>query len=166
MIQKKICLLGSFGVGKTSLVARYVHSIFSERYHSTVGVKIDKKEVEVNGKLLNLVIWDVFGEDQNQKIQSLYLRGSSGYFLVADCTRPETLDVALSIHVRAQETLGPVPFLLIINKSDLDSSLDQSKIDQLSERGWTIIYSSAKNGAGVEEAFATLASQIFAKHNS
>lgn len=63
MIQKKICLLGSFSVGKTSLISRYVNSLFSDRYLTTVGVKIDKKQLTLNGKELSLVIWDIAGED-------------------------------------------------------------------------------------------------------
>ena len=78
MIQKKICMLGSFAVGKTSLVARFVRSIYSEKYHTTVGVKIDKKQVQFDGKSMNLILWDLYGEDEFQKVHMSYLRGASG----------------------------------------------------------------------------------------
>ena len=94
VIQKKICMLGSFGVGKTSLVSQYVRSIFSDKYLSTVGVKVDKKEVVVDNQRVNLVLWDLYGEDGFQTIQQSYLRGTSGYLLVADGTRFETLAAA------------------------------------------------------------------------
>ena len=87
MIQKKICLLGGFGVGKTSLVSRFVHSIFSDKYLTTVGVKIDKKRVDLGSQQVDLVIWDIYGEDDFQKVRMSYLRGASGYLLVADGTR-------------------------------------------------------------------------------
>ena len=93
MIRKKVCLLGSFAVGKTSLVRRFLHSEFSDRYQTTVGVKVDKKELEIDGQAITLVIWDLYGEDRWQEVRGSYLRGASGGFLVADATRLETLDV-------------------------------------------------------------------------
>ena len=107
MIQKKICLLGGFGVGKTSLVSRYVHSIFSDKYLTTVGVKIDKKSVTLDGTVVDLVIWDIYGQDDYQKVRMSYLRGAAGYLLVADGTRRSTLDTALALHDSAQATQAP-----------------------------------------------------------
>ena len=86
-LKKKICLIGAFAVGKTSLVRRFVHSIFSEKYHTTVGVMIDKKQVNVNGLPVDLIIWDLHGEDDFQSVRMSYLRGASGCFYVADGTR-------------------------------------------------------------------------------
>ena len=63
VLQKKICMLGGFSVGKTSLVKRYVQSIFSETYLTTVGVKIDKKTVDLSDRIVNLILWDLAGED-------------------------------------------------------------------------------------------------------
>jgi len=68
MIKKKIVMLGSFAVGKTSLVQRFVNSIFSEKYLTTIGVKIDQKIVNVNDKEVNLLLWDIHGEDDYQKM--------------------------------------------------------------------------------------------------
>src|SRR6266550_2566922 len=99
-LQKKICMLGGFSVGKTSLVKRYVQSVFSESYLTTVGVKIDKKSVDLSGRTVNLILWDVAGEDDVASIRMSYVRGSSGYVLVADGTRPSTLEVALSLKER------------------------------------------------------------------
>ena len=81
MIQKKICLLGGFGVGKTSLVAQFVHSLFSDKYLTTIGVKIEKKSVPVDETQVELVIWDIYGHDDFQKLRTSYLRGASGYLL-------------------------------------------------------------------------------------
>ena len=119
MIQKKICMLGAFAVGKTSMVQQFVSSLFSEKYLTTVGVKIDKKVLEVAGRTVTLMIWDLAGEDQFQKIQSSYLRGTSGYLLVVDGTRRNTLEAAFEIQGRIEREIGPVPFVLIVNKIDL-----------------------------------------------
>jgi small GTP-binding protein len=153
-------MLGAFGVGKTSLVARYVYSIFSEKYHTTIGVKIDKKIVEVGENAVNLVIWDVYGEDHQYKVQPFYIKGSSGYLLVADGTRPETLERAVSIQQRAEQVLGKLPFVLMINKSDLEWTTPESDIKRLRDIGWTVMYTSAKTGETVEAAFGYLAQQM------
>ena len=84
--QKKVCMLGAFSVGKTSLVKRFVQSIFSETYLTTVGVKIDKKNVELSDRIVTLILWDLAGEDDIASLRMSYLRGSAGYVLVADGT--------------------------------------------------------------------------------
>ena len=92
MIKKKVLLLGSFAVGKTSLVKRYIYSIFSEKYHTTIGVKIDQKDIAVDSSDIRMIIWDIHGEDEFQKIHSSYLTGASGFMLVFDCTRKSPCD--------------------------------------------------------------------------
>jgi small GTP-binding protein len=162
MTKRKICMLGAFSVGKTSLVSRFVHSIFSEKYHTTIGVKIDKKSIAVNGEDVALLIWDIYGEDDLQEIRLNYIRGTSGYLLVADGTRPDTLDVARRIRKRIESNLGSIPFVLLINKSDLTDewSLEKGTLENLKKEGWTVILSSAKTGEGVEEGFSHLAKTI------
>jgi small GTP-binding protein len=81
-------MLGGFSVGKTSLIKRFVESVFSEKYLTTVGVKIDTKTVDVQGRSVNLILWDIAGEDDTATIRMSYLRGCSGYLLVADGTPP------------------------------------------------------------------------------
>ena len=101
MIKKKICMIGAYAVGKTSLVEKHVHSIFSDKYHTTVGVKIDKKAMAVGGERIDLIIWDLHGEDDFQAVRMSYLKGSSGAFYVVDGTRWATLEVALKLKARA-----------------------------------------------------------------
>ncbi len=155
-------MVGAFATGKTSLVLRYVHSIFSEKYLTTVGVKIDRKTVNVNNKELNLIVWDIHGEDDFQKVRMSYLRGSSGYFLVVDGTRSETLEKALELQNRVEEVIGQVPFILVLNKWDLQDEweIETVKIDELLQKEWNIVKTSAKNGIGVEEIFQTLAIKL------
>lgn len=159
MIQKKICMLGAFGVGKTSLVSRFVHSLFSDKYLTTVGVKIEKKSVDVEGEQVDLVIWDIYGDDDFQKVRMSYVRGASGYLLVADGTRSTTLDTARALQDSVQRTLGAVPFILVLNKADLVDqwALDESNLGLLAKHGWQIVRTSAKTGQGVEQTFAALA---------
>ena len=109
MLQKKICMLGSFSVGKTSLVRRYVESIFSDAYQTSIGVKIDKKVVRAGDEDGTLVLWDIHGEDVYQKIRMSYLRGMSGYLLVVDGTRRQTLDDAMALNERVIQEAGKVP---------------------------------------------------------
>ena len=165
MIQKKICLLGGFGVGKTSLISRFVHSIFSDKYLTTVGVKIEKKSLVLNEQELDLVIWDLYGEDDFQKVRLSYLRGASGYLLVADGTRRTTLDTAMALHEAADRTIGRVPFVLVLNKADLATEweLDDGAVVRLMQSGWRVLRTSAKTGIGVEEAFTTLGNAMLAE---
>jgi small GTP-binding protein len=162
MMQKKVCMLGAFAVGKTSLVARFVESIFSDKYHTTVGVKIDKKVIRLGEQELTLILWDIHGEDELQKIRMSYLRGSSGYLLVVDGTRRVTLDQALLLQRNVAEATGNVPFVLVLNKSDLadEWDIDDHLVKELSDQGWVVLKASAKTGAGVEEAFLALATQM------
>jgi small GTP-binding protein len=162
MIQKKICMLGSFAVGKTSLVRRFVESIFSDVYHTTVGVKIDKKVVQVSGKEVNLVLWDLYGDDDFQKIRWSYFQGASGYLLVADGTRRATFEKAIQLEERARQEIGTVPFLFVINKCDLSKEweFDAEMEAQIVAKGWILLRSSAKTGEGVDEAFSQLAGKI------
>lgn len=164
MIQKKICLLGGFGVGKTSLVSRFVHSMFSDKYLTTIGVKIEKKSVALADTQVELVIWDIYGHDDFQKLRVSYLRGASGYLLVADGTRRATLDTALEVQRLAEETLGRVPFILAVNKADLRGQweIDGAGLDERARAGWRVVETSAKTGDKVEGAFAALAQDMVA----
>jgi small GTP-binding protein len=155
MIQKKLCMVGSFGVGKTSLVKRYVQSIFSEKYHTTVGVKIDKKDVIVGSETIRMMIWDLAGDDAFARLRTTFVRGSAGYLLVADGTRAQTLDVALELNRQIQDAVGMLPFALVVNKVDLASTweIDSKRITALEEAGVKVFRSSAKDGYGVESVF-------------
>jgi small GTP-binding protein len=164
-LQKKICMLGGFSVGKTRLVKRYVESVFSETYLTTVGVKIDKKTVDLGGRAVNLILWDVAGEDEVSALRMSYLRGSAGYVLVADGTRPSTLEVALSLRERVEAAQGALPFVLLLNKCDLQEqwAIGSAEMADLRQSGWSVRPSSARTGEGVEEAFRELADRVTAQ---
>jgi small GTP-binding protein len=159
MLQKKVCMLGSFSVGKSSLVRRFVESIFSEQYHTSIGVKVDKKVVRADGHDVTLVLWDIHGEDVFQKVQISYLRGMSGYLLVADGTRRQTLEDALALATRVTETMGKIPAVLVLNKCDLTAQweIEPDREARLAGDGWPVFRSSAKTGESVEQIFLQLA---------
>jgi small GTP-binding protein len=162
MIQKKVCMLGTFAVGKTSLVRRFVESIYSDKYHTTIGVKIDKKLVQLENSELMLILWDIEGTETEFELRKSYLRGAAGYLLVADGTRQDTLYKALALQTRVEEIVGPLPFLLLMNKADLADqwNISERETTALKEKGWEVIQTSAKTGLGVEEAFHALAKKL------
>lgn len=162
MIKKKVCMLGAFAAGKTSLVQRYVTGVFSDKYLTTIGVKIDKKQVELNGQEIELLLWDIHGEDKFQKVQPSYLRGASGYFLVVDGLRRDTLETARILQYRAEQETGNVPFIIVINKVDLKAEweIDSSTLEELKQQDFMVIETSAKTGEGVQELFTVLTTKM------
>ena len=120
----------------------------------------------VDGIDVTLMLWDIYGEDDFQKLRMSYLRGASGYLLVVDGTRRATLDIALQLQQTVREQVGAMPFILCLNKADLR---DQWEIDldlvhaRARDEGWIVIETSAKLGAGVEEAFTELASRMLSE---
>lgn len=158
-------MIGTFSVGKTSLVRQFVHKAFSEKYETSIGVKVEKKPVKVKDNDVLMVLWDIYGEDRFQKMQMSYLRGMHGYLLVADSTRRQTYDEALVLQEKVTKEVGKFPFLFLLNKSDLT---DQREIEAdaetvLEQRGWQVLRTSAKTGEGVEEAFMRLAADMTSK---
>ncbi|HSE35711.1 MAG TPA: Rab family GTPase [Blastocatellia bacterium] len=164
VLQKKVCMLGAYAVGKTSLVSRFVRSIFSDKYQTTVGVKIDKKTVSLGDRQLTFILWDLAGEDEFIQVRMSYLRGSAGYLLVADGLRRITLDKAIELQQRVEGEIGKLPFILLINKLDVidDWEIKESDIESLSVTGWHILATSAKTGVGVQETFLALGQKTLA----
>jgi small GTP-binding protein len=167
MVKKKICMLGYYGVGKTSLVAQFVNNMFADKYHSTVGVRIDKKIVESDGQEVTLVLWDVAGEEDDSPVNLRHVRAAQGYLLVVDGRRSKTLDTALNIQQRVETELGSRPFLLLVNKRDERESWEvpDAALADLRARGWTVLETSAKTGENVKEAFLTLTSRMLSTPN-
>jgi len=157
-------MLGLLSVGKTSLVEQYVHSIFSDKYLSTIGVKISKKNITIDGTDMSLVLWDMEGKDEYTEINMLHLRGAMGFFVVADLTRPDTYHAALKIREIALDVLGrDVPNMLLLNKSDLPNwEIDNELVEKALASDIKILRTSAKTGTAVNEAFETLARSMLA----
>lgn len=164
MVQKKICMIGDFAVGKTSLVARFIRQTFSDKYLTTVGVKIDTKMVNVEEQQVKLILWDIAGADTFTTATASYLRGATGYFLIVDGTRRPTWDSALKLKQAVTEKIGEKPFVILLNKADLTDEweIEEQLIAAQQQEGWKILKTSAKTGENVEAAFTELATQLIA----
>lgn len=158
MIKKKVCLIGAYAVGKTSLVRKFVSGIFSDDYLTTVGVKIDQRTVSVDDRDVKLMIWDLAGRDEFQTVRKSYLLGATGFLFVADGTRAETLDAVREELEEIRESFSGMPSLLLINKSDLTDEweVDDEMLAPFREENLEIFTTSAKSGDHVEEAFDSL----------
>jgi small GTP-binding protein len=158
-------MVGAAGVGKTSLVRRYVHSIFSESYLTTVGVQISKKELTLGGRPLSMILWDLAGEEEGSPVRLDYVRGSSGLILVADGCRRKTLESVEDLRRRIAEAHGPVPCVLAVNKVDLhdDWQVGMEELEALARAGRATFTTSAKTGKAVDDLFVHLARAIIAR---
>ena len=163
-LRKKVCMIGVPAVGKTSLVRRYVHGVFSESYLSTIGVKVDKKTVQADGTLVELLVWDIHGDDGLARVQPVYVKGCHGCLLVTDGTSLPSLEAGLLLYERLFPEPEACPRILLINKADLEEAweIDNARIQAAREQGWTCVETSAKTGSGVEEAFAELVGSMLA----
>lgn len=167
-ISKKMCMIGDFGVGKTSLIRRFVDRQFSDQYLSTVGVKISSKNVELEGVkhrdnvTAKLLIWDLEGHTKFKGIAPNYLQGASGVLIVADVSRSETVE-RISEHIQLFSSVNPKGSIIVaLNKVDL---IDEEKLALLVEISHGIgqdkviaVYAtSAKTGKDVDDIFYKLA---------
>lgn len=168
-ITKKICLLGDFNVGKTSLIRRFIENKFSDQYLSTVGVKVSRKSMEIKTDLeihqVSLMIWDLEGNTKFKSITPNYLKGASGSIIVADLTRTNTLN-NLSQHINLFSSINPQGNIAIaLNKADLVVEEKLRKlIENYSNRENPRILSahitSAKTGNNVDKIFEELSQSI------
>lgn len=164
-ISKKICLVGDFGVGKTSLIRRFVDGEFSDRYLSTVGVKISRKKVELDAesdKSVQLLIWDLEGHTKFKAIAPSYLQGASGAIITADVTRQETVD---NMQERLKLFLSVNPkgiAIFALNKADLIDAEKVAKLletikEEKPEQVIATYRTSAKTGENVDDIFDLIA---------
>ncbi len=163
LARRKICLLGDVGVGKTSLVTRFVHGGFSAEYLTTVGVKVDTRVVRpARGAPLKLVIWDIAGTEAFSTVDRAYLRSAAGYLLVADGTRPQTLATASGLRDQLDAQQQSLPFVAIVNKRDDEAqwAADPQALAPWFDSGFPVVTTSARTGENVEFAFAQLAMQL------
>mgnify|MGYP003665579478 FL=1 len=164
MIQKKICLLGASGVGKTSLIKQYVQGIFSEKYLTSIGVKIDKKLVVCEDDSVQLMLWDIEGIDRYCGFQPKYIRGASALIIVVDHTRSQSLVEGIEIFRLARD-VSDIPAILVINKSDLSTAWHWSD-DELVDFSRPFIHTfntSAKTGENVDQLFSVLAQHLLSE---
>ena len=160
-------MVGDFAVGKTSVIERFVNNQFSEKYLTTVGVKIDTKEITLveQGVGIKLIIWDVAGAEEFSSREFAYLRGASGFVFVADGTRLHTLDSVRNIRQQIEARYSPRPNVLLLNKSDLAGvwQIKNENIESLGGSFENIYQTSARTGDEVEVALTKLAELIVTK---
>lgn len=158
-VSKKVILIGHFGVGKSSLVQRFVHQKFSDQYITTIGVKIDKKIVKVDDLEVTMIIWDIAGEDSQQKIPASYKLGAHGALYVFDISRPSTFENLRQELESLNQIIPGVPVQVLANKMDLVNDEERGAIlSGLPAQG--VFETSAKTGLHVEEAFKQLAKKM------
>ncbi|HEY7588009.1 MAG TPA: Rab family GTPase [Thermoplasmata archaeon] len=167
----KICLVGEGAVGKTCLIRRFIHDQFDDRYISTLGAKVSKKEIVVDGASgpvsVDMTIWDIMGEKGfRELLKEAYFHGAQGVLAVCDITRKETLDDLEEWVAAVVKVTGKIPIEFLANKYDLQDALAFGK-DELAgaaaRHGAPFMFTSAKTGENVEAAFAELAKMITAK---
>jgi small GTP-binding protein len=168
VITKKICLLGDFNVGKTSLIKRFVENKFSEQYLSTVGVQVSRKSVEIkidsDVHQVNLMIWDLEGNTKFKPITPSYLKGASGAIIIADLTRTNTLS-SLNQHIDLFSQVNPQATIAIaFNKADLVSPEKLNKLLEMYSshhpQVLSTYFTSAKTGDNVTDIFTELSKSL------
>ncbi len=162
-LSKKVCLLGEFAVGKTSLVRRFVYDLFDDRYISTIGVRVSRKTVAVpiEEQLaeLTLMVWDLAGSEEFNRVSMSYLRGAAGAILVYDLTRANTFDQLYNYVLSLYKVNPHAKVVLAGNKLDLVDrhQMDTGKAEKLAtELNAPLFFTSARQGEEVDNLFRHL----------
>jgi len=167
LLQKKICLLGMFGVGKTSLVRRFVDDLFEEKYLSTMGLKISRKQIALtvdrSPAPLDLLIWDIASHDGMPLSTQNYFRGAHGALVVYDLTRPESAARLADYCEIFLKNAPAAKLLFAANKIDLVGAA-LPNIEQFKKLTGHFaaphVLTSAKTGENVEAAFQMIAASL------
>ena len=159
---KKIVVLGHFGVGKTSLIRRFVTDTFSDNYKVTIGVHITKKVVEISVENeVSLILWDLEGTDDIATIRNSYLLGTHGAVFVFDVSRPSTFEHLKDDLKIIGDKMPKVPLMVVGNKSDLVTESELRVV--LEEQEISVDFlTSAKTGKEVNTLFLKLATLLTA----
>lgn len=168
-MKMKICLVGDGGVGKTSLIRKYVFNEFDDRYLFTLGTNVSKKEITLPGDegqpvRVQMIIWDIMGQKDLAKLfTEQYFKGASAGVGVCDSTDEKTLEGLKEWIDGMREAAGQVPIIILANKVDLvdHKQIDDDRLKEIAEGyGASYYFSSAKTGENVEKAFMELAREF------
>ncbi|OGD46883.1 MAG: hypothetical protein A3K76_05510 [Euryarchaeota archaeon RBG_13_57_23] len=150
----KLCLLGDGAVGKTSLVRRFVHDVFDDKYIMSFGTKVSKKVMKIGESEVDLMIWDILGQKVLESLHAAYYRGAVGAFAVCDFTRPETMASLRNWVGNFRAVAGQQPVIILGNKMDLEKRYSLAELEAFgTSLGCTVLETSAKTGTNVERAF-------------
>jgi small GTP-binding protein len=163
-VRVKVCLLGDKAVGKTSTIKRFVYKVFDDRYISTVGTNVEKKQVIIGPNAVSLMVWDILGEEGFDTLRSAYYSGAKGGIFVCDVTNKNSLD-SIDKWVKALFAVsGEIPVIIFCNKWDLKSrAINLEEVKLVADRyNAPYLTTSAKTGESVDKGFHMLAQSILA----
>lgn len=164
ILNKKIILIGHFGVGKTSMINKFVHKKFSEEYITSIGVRVDKKLVTIDNHDINLLIWDISGEQEQKKVPESYHKGAHCIIYVVDPTRKTTYLNIDNDLLYVNDIQPETPIVIVVNKFDLiPTEADVETIKERISMG-VDFWCSAKLGSYVEELFIKVGEIVLKKH--
>lgn len=163
MMQRKVCLVGDFAVGKTSLFNQFVYTRFSDQYLSTVGVRVQRKVVTIEQTDLALILWDTEGGREQATIAASALRGAAGMVVVCDLSRVMTILHTEQYITQLRATNPALPIVLAGNKLDLvgENHAHVAVARRISQaHAVPLFLTSAHHGQQVEQLFAGLAQEL------
>ena len=166
MYHKKVCILGARAVGKTSLIRRFLGNDFSDDYAATSGADLSKIVLDIDGEKVQLMLWDIQGEENPARDALEYTRNLSAVIYVVDGTRLETLEPALELRQMVEEQHGSsIPSIMLFNKSDLakDWEISSNMINDVENDGIFALLISSREGSGVNTAFSLITRVMLGK---
>ncbi len=160
----KVIIIGEAGVGKTSLVKRFVSGHFTKDYRTSIGANLFIKELNISSDYnVSIQIWDIAGQERWKKMRHLYYRGAHGALIVGDLTRKNTFEQLKEFwNQELNKYCEEIPKILVVNKVDLESIISKNDIEKLAQaiNVRATIFTSAKNGQNVEKAFHQIAEAV------
>ncbi len=160
----KLILIGNSGVGKSSILNRYMNKTFEDSYKCTIGVDFLMKSIEINGKTVKLQLWDTAGQEKYKSMVSSYYRGANVALIVFDLTSHESFD-ALPLWIENYYKNGPDQknIILIGNKKDLEEErkVTEEEAKIFSETNNMMYFeTSAKEGDNIDYVFNYAAEKL------
>ena len=167
----KICVIGDGAVGKTSLIKKFTKGTFEMDYIKTIGAQFSRFNKKINEDIINLIFWDISGQDDFNFLQPLFYKESKAciivYSLEENDLGNESFKHIKNWHNELKKHCGNIPVVLFANKVDLveENDLDISKIQNFVNKQNLLSYytTSAKTGQGVIDAFNAIINELYYK---